>query len=365
VQRESFSPQANEIPNTAPSCLPGDDYYTNFHVGDPFIKVDQGFARLPGAGYAALHPELKDVDPEDYPDIHKMAILADVAPYSREYHTIRQRVAQQARGDTQLEIEYEKIMNRVKQTRESIIRMNDRHFTAPVDEISGIVDDASAGGVTLKEFPGRRFQFSSVGMSAADLSARILVENNDRPGLSVLPGTKPLARPRRKPPQPSHVCRHSPVHRRSLAPLTCPPPLQNSPVAVSMPAVNCPPFRLRIDVAVLYARCREARFFTRVLILTTHFAGYYGDMHSGIGQHDQSGEFSFSVRPVFGRQQAGLACIPGVGIACSSWHKTPPFCRTCDSPSPGRRKVKCWPASMIWNAISFLLSISLLFSSVL
>jgi len=112
-----------EILNTAPSWLPGDDYYTNFHVGDPYIKVDQGFARLSGAGYAALHPELKDVDPEDYPDIHKMAILADVAPYSREYHNIRQRVAQQAKGDTELEIEYEKIMNRVKQTRESVIRM--------------------------------------------------------------------------------------------------------------------------------------------------------------------------------------------------------------------------------------------------
>jgi hypothetical protein len=56
-----------------------------FHVGDPYIKVDQGFARLPGTGYEALHPELKDLNPEDYPDIHKMAILADVAPYSREY----------------------------------------------------------------------------------------------------------------------------------------------------------------------------------------------------------------------------------------------------------------------------------------
>ena len=59
-----------------------------FHVGDPYIKVDQGFARLPGAGYQALHPELKDVNPEDYPDIHKMAILADVAPYSREYQVL-------------------------------------------------------------------------------------------------------------------------------------------------------------------------------------------------------------------------------------------------------------------------------------
>jgi hypothetical protein len=41
---------------------------------------------LPGAGYEALHPELKGLNPEDYPDIHKMAILADVAPYSREYN---------------------------------------------------------------------------------------------------------------------------------------------------------------------------------------------------------------------------------------------------------------------------------------
>ena len=51
----------------------------------PSFKVPEGYARLPGAGYEALHPELEGVDPEDYPDIHKMAILADVAPCSREY----------------------------------------------------------------------------------------------------------------------------------------------------------------------------------------------------------------------------------------------------------------------------------------
>lgn len=59
VQREDFSPQAKEIRNTMPSWLPGDDYLTNFRVGDPYVKVDQGFARLPGAGYEAIHPELK------------------------------------------------------------------------------------------------------------------------------------------------------------------------------------------------------------------------------------------------------------------------------------------------------------------
>ena len=117
VQNELFSPQDNEIPNTAPSWLPGDDYYTNFHNGDPFLKVPEGYARLPGAGYEASHPDVEGLDPEDYPDIHKMAILADVAPYSREYHTFRQIVAKQAQGNTELEIEYEKILRQVKQTR--------------------------------------------------------------------------------------------------------------------------------------------------------------------------------------------------------------------------------------------------------
>jgi len=108
-----------------------------------------------------------------------MAILADVAPYSREYNTYRQRVGRQAQDNTELEIEYEKILNRVKKTRESVIRMQDRHFTAPVDEISGTVESASPGGITLKEFPGRNFQFSSVSTSAADMSARILGEQNN------------------------------------------------------------------------------------------------------------------------------------------------------------------------------------------
>jgi hypothetical protein len=108
-----------------------------------------------------------------------MAILADVAPYSAEYHTYRSRVGKEAHGNTELEIEYKKILTRVKKTRESVIRMTDRHFTEPVDEISGTVDEVSPGGVTLNEYPGRLFEFSSVSTSAADMSARILGEQNN------------------------------------------------------------------------------------------------------------------------------------------------------------------------------------------
>jgi hypothetical protein len=154
VQRENFSPQANPFQNEMPNWLPGADYLTNFHVGDPFTKVDEGYARLPGAGYEALHPELKGLTPDEYPDINKLAILADVAPYSREYNIFRSKVGADSADNTELRIEYEKILDRVRQTRESVIRMDNRHFTEPVDEIEGTVETATPSGVTLKEHPG-------------------------------------------------------------------------------------------------------------------------------------------------------------------------------------------------------------------
>jgi len=83
IQRESFEPQANEIPSTMPSWLPGNDYMTDFKVGDPYVTVDDGYARPPGAGYEAIHSEFEGIAAEDYPDIHKLRILSDVAPNPR------------------------------------------------------------------------------------------------------------------------------------------------------------------------------------------------------------------------------------------------------------------------------------------
>jgi hypothetical protein len=57
--------------------------------------------------------------------------------------------------------------------------MDNRRFTAPTDEIEGTVETATPGGITLKEHPGQVLQFSSVGMSAADMSASILGEHNN------------------------------------------------------------------------------------------------------------------------------------------------------------------------------------------
>jgi hypothetical protein len=113
----------------------------NFQKGDPYTKVDEGYARLPGAGYAALHPELEGLDPEDYPDITKLSILGDVAPYSREYNRIRAIVEKQSRGDNELHSRYEQ----VRQTKESTLSVDERRFDAPVDRLALVSRSSTPG----------------------------------------------------------------------------------------------------------------------------------------------------------------------------------------------------------------------------
>jgi len=55
IQHEGFTPQVNEIQNTMPSWIPGEDHLINFQKGDPYTKVDEGYARLPGAGWCPCH----------------------------------------------------------------------------------------------------------------------------------------------------------------------------------------------------------------------------------------------------------------------------------------------------------------------
>ena len=75
----------NPIVNRMPSWMP-----QRFHYGDPYRKVESGFARLPGPGYEALHPELRGVAAENYPLIYQHAILSDIAPTSKQANVVRQ-----------------------------------------------------------------------------------------------------------------------------------------------------------------------------------------------------------------------------------------------------------------------------------
>lgn len=179
IQPEPKRIEVNSIPNTMPSWLPGENYFMNFRTGDPYAKISEGYARLPGAGYEVLHPEVAGLNPEDYPDLTKMSILGDVAPYSVEYRRIAARVKEQAFRDTETRIEYEKIAQRVQAMKDSVVRTDDRKFSADVTKASGTIKRITPSGIELQEYPGRTFRLSSVGYSAADQSAIVLGEHNE------------------------------------------------------------------------------------------------------------------------------------------------------------------------------------------
>jgi hypothetical protein len=83
----------NPLTNQAPSWLPEEnDRSINFHRGSYYTAIAKGEERLPGRGFASLHPELEGVSPEDYPDIYRYKILADVAPYSDKLKEYKGRI---------------------------------------------------------------------------------------------------------------------------------------------------------------------------------------------------------------------------------------------------------------------------------
>lgn len=54
-KNEKWGQRFNPIKNTMPSWMPGEEYFTDFRSGDPYVKVKKGEQRLPGAGYEALN----------------------------------------------------------------------------------------------------------------------------------------------------------------------------------------------------------------------------------------------------------------------------------------------------------------------
>ena len=90
--------QYNPIRNTMPEWMPGPgERSPDFLHGDPYAKVPEGESRLPGEGYAALHPELKGVSPKDYPAIHRFAILGDIGAYTDKYKEALAQVREESK----------------------------------------------------------------------------------------------------------------------------------------------------------------------------------------------------------------------------------------------------------------------------
>jgi hypothetical protein len=107
----------NPIRNQMPKWLPGPgERGPNLQYGDPYSQIQEGELRLPGEGYVARFPELAGIAPEDYPDIHKYKILADVGPYTDKFKSIGREI--EARRKSSDWSDYEE--NIYQQTRDQL-----------------------------------------------------------------------------------------------------------------------------------------------------------------------------------------------------------------------------------------------------
>lgn len=117
--------RVNPIINNMPTWLP-----TSFRYGDAYSRLNMGEASLPGAGYIALHPELRGTDAEDYPLIYRYDILAQASPLSDEFRKTRDRLyMERARG--YLSPEQEQWVDRIDQM--AVKRWNMYDFERPDD----------------------------------------------------------------------------------------------------------------------------------------------------------------------------------------------------------------------------------------
>ncbi|MDD3412431.1 MAG: hypothetical protein PHY47_00360 [Lachnospiraceae bacterium] len=126
LQREETGSidRINPLRNNMPSWMPGAGYHINFHKGDPFSQVKEGYYRLPGEGFATRYKELQDLNPEDYPDIFKYKILADVAYGSNEFTTIKGKIDNKVLSPEEMTI-YNEVEEQIKEKNASNEKFRD------------------------------------------------------------------------------------------------------------------------------------------------------------------------------------------------------------------------------------------------
>ena len=118
----------NPLRNLMPSWMPGDEseYYIDFQHGNPYAKVENAEARLPGVGYAEFNPTLKGMDTEKYPLINRYEILSDVALGSKEYYNTKRELENKRKRGKLTKYESDKI-SRIEE--EITARMKTKNFS--------------------------------------------------------------------------------------------------------------------------------------------------------------------------------------------------------------------------------------------
>ena len=115
----SYLDYYNPLRNDLPSWMP-QDYFLDLAYGSPYSKIPEAEIRLPGPGYSSLYPEVEGVSPEQYPLVHRLKILSDVAMWSPEF---KEHMALANRMQPQMSPRHQAMLKTIKeQVRQKKIR---------------------------------------------------------------------------------------------------------------------------------------------------------------------------------------------------------------------------------------------------
>lgn len=138
----------NPLRNNMPSWMAQD-----FKEGDPFLKIKDGYFRLPGAGFATRYEDLKGIDPEDYSDIYKYKILSDVAYGSMEHRQVKGRLQNRTLTEFEQNI-FDEVQKQVDEKRESKINVRDpKMYDSFLGRYSAMLTDLARSNPTEMLLP--------------------------------------------------------------------------------------------------------------------------------------------------------------------------------------------------------------------
>ena len=159
--------RSNPLQNSmAPSWLPQDesDYRIDFSKGNFWQSVERGEERLPGVGLEQYRQDLRGVDPEDYSDIDKYEVLADVAYGSKQYYDMSSYMNQKYSSGEMTSEEAARYTEIYTQTQERSSRKNFYEYKTDeeLENVSswGKIQNAIWEGVTHNaELPTEKLSF--------------------------------------------------------------------------------------------------------------------------------------------------------------------------------------------------------------
>ena len=166
----------NPLPSDLPSWLPGADsgYFLDFSSAEVYSKIKEPWARLPGAGLAALNPELKGVAPEEYPAHWRFKVLADLAPWSKEYGEYNKLMSQmqsEGRLTTDQLLDIQRVRNQVTQTKRAKEFQQYRYDSEAIEKVRvGITSEVEPGVYLTDTFGSAPISLAGIDTSRASLA---------------------------------------------------------------------------------------------------------------------------------------------------------------------------------------------------